>query len=453
MEGKEGKAKKRTSAKTLQTAREASYFGKKMLANTRAAVEEGRPAAWAMVDWWLGVPICKAMGVEMVFPENYGALCAATRTAEPNLEYSEMDGFPNTLCGYARNGLGFARKLKENNYVIPPDSPGGGLPKPNFLLGCGAVCDARYKWFQAMGRYMDVPVWMLEFPQVGYKEYYLEGNKEKTIKYLVAELKAFVSFLENLLQKKLDMDKLSELVDTMFQTNKLAHEVDLLRKAVPSPMVSPDFWAVMTAHFYLADDKEALAFYQRVYDEVKHKVDNKIGAIPKEKYRMLFAELPPWHTLGFFDEMAEKHGIAFVFESWNYHVPSPLSAEERHGISDPLELLARFSYHKFHEWAPIAREHDIDPIIFVAPYLNYVKEYRVDGLMGHPLLSCRPATYTLMHVRNLLMEKFKVPSVIVEGDIIDLRVFNEEEAYTKMDAFIETMDYHRELRKKAGLDW
>jgi benzoyl-CoA reductase/2-hydroxyglutaryl-CoA dehydratase subunit BcrC/BadD/HgdB len=449
----EQKAKKRSSAKTLQTAREAGYFGKKMLANTRTAVEEGRPVAWAMVEWWLGGPICKALGVEMVFPENYGAFCAASRTAEPHLDYSEMDGFPATLCGYARNCLGYARKLKENNFVIPADAPAGGMPKPNFLLACGAVCDARYKWFQALGRYMEVPVWTLEFPQTGSKEYYLPGNKENTIKFMVEELKTFVSFVEGIVGKKLDPDRLRELFDTMLQTHRLAYEVDLLRKAVPSPMVSTDFWSVMIPHLYLPEDKEALAFYQRVYDEVKHKVDNKIGAIPNEKYRMMFSELPPWHTLGFFDEVAEKHGISFVMESWNYHAPPPLPEEELQGISDPLELLARYSYHKFHHAAPVAHEQDVDPIIFTAPYLEYVKDYRVDGLFGHPLLSCRPATYTLMHVRNLLMEKFKVPAVVVEGDIVDLRVFNEEEAFAKMDAFVETMDYHRELRKQEGLDW
>jgi benzoyl-CoA reductase/2-hydroxyglutaryl-CoA dehydratase subunit BcrC/BadD/HgdB len=249
------------------------------------------------------------------------------------------------------------------------------------------------------------------------------------------------------------MDKLSELFDTIFTTIEFSYKVDHLRKAAPSPMVSTDFWAVMIPHLYMAEDKEAADFYKRVYEEVKYNVDNKIGVIPNEKYRMLFSELPPWHTLGFFDELAERHGIAFVFESWIYHAPPPLPEKERYGVNDPLELMARYSYHKFHHAAPIAREHDVDPIIFTAPYLEYVKEYRADGLMGHPLFSCRPATYTLQHVRNLLMEKFMVPSVSVEGDIVDLRVFNWEEAHTKMDAFIETMDYNRERRKKAGLAW
>lgn len=449
----EVKKKKRSSAKTLQTAREAGYFGKKMLAATRQAVEEGKPVGWAMVEWWLGTTIAKAMGVELVFPENYGAFCAATRSAEANLDYSESDGFPSTLCGYARNCLGYTRKLKENGFVIPADATGGGMPKPDFLLACGAACDARYKWFQTLGRYMEVPVWLLEFPETGSREYYLPGHKEDNIRFMVGELRAFIKFLEGLLGRKMDWENLQERLDILFKTHELAYNVDLLRRAVPSPAVSTDFWAIMIPHLYLPDDLESLNFYKRVHDEVKYRVDNKIGAIPNEKYRMMFSELPPWHTLGFFDEVAEKYGIAFAFESWNYHVPPPLSDEEREGVTDPLELIARYSYHKFHHAAAVSRDTGVEPVVFTAPYLEYVRDYRVDGLMCHPLLSCRPATYTLMHLRNVLQEQFKVPSVVIDGDIIDLRVFNEKEAYDKLDAFIETMDYHREIRKAQGLNW
>jgi benzoyl-CoA reductase/2-hydroxyglutaryl-CoA dehydratase subunit BcrC/BadD/HgdB len=449
----EEKKKKKSSAKTLQTAREAGNFGKKILSSAREAADAGRPVVWAMVDWWLGTTIAKAMGMEICYPENYGAFCAAMRKAEPYLDYAEGDGVPNTTCGYARNCIGYTRRLKENNFVIPEDAPGGGMPKPLFLLACGAACDARYKWFQGLGRYMDVPVWTLEFPQTGVLEYFMPGNKKDNINFMVQELRAFVSFLEKLLGKKMDWDNLEAKLDTFFKTHRLAYEVDILRKAVPSPAVNTDFWALMIPHLYMADDPEALEFYQRVYDEVKYKVDNKIGAVPNEKYRMIFSELPPWHTLGVFDEYAEKYGVAFAMESWNYHVPSPLPEEEKEKIHDPLELIATYSYHKFNEYAPVAMEHRMEPSLFTAPYLKYVKDYRIDGLFAHPLISCRPATYTLMHLRNLLMEKFKIPSVIVEGDIVDLRVFNEDESHAKMEAFIETMDHYREIRKKEGFEW
>ena len=104
----------------------------------------------------------------------------------------------------------------------------------------------------------------------------------------------------------MDYDRLEEVVSQTLKTLRIANKVELLRTAVPSPMVSTDFWAIMIPHLYFSDDPEATHFYQRVYDEVKARVDQGIGAIPNERYRMLFTELPPWHSLGFFEEIAEQ---------------------------------------------------------------------------------------------------------------------------------------------------
>ena len=168
--------------------------------------------------------------------------------------------------------------------------------------------------------------------------YFMPGNKKDNISSWCRAPGLFLlrSF------KKMNWDNLEARLDTLFKTHRLAYEVDMLRKAVPSPAVNTDFWALMIPHLYMPDDPEALEYYQRVYDEVKYKVDNKIGAVPNEKYRMIFSELPPWHTLGVFDEYAEKYGVAFAMESWNYHVPSPLPEDEKEKIHDPLELIATY---------------------------------------------------------------------------------------------------------------
>jgi len=51
------------------------------------------------------------------------------------------------------------------------------------------------------------------------------------------------------------------------------------------------------------------------------------------------------------------------------------------------------------------------------------------------------------------MRKTSVPSIIVEGDIVDLRLFDPEDALRRAEVFEETMEHHREVRKKEGLDW
>jgi hypothetical protein len=53
----------------------------------------------------------------------------------------------------------------------------------------------------------------------------------------------------------------------------------------------------------------------------------------------------------------------------------------------------------------------------------------------------------------MLMEKLKVPSLSIEGDIVDLRLFNPEDALAKAEPFEKTMEHYRKMRKQAGSDW
>jgi benzoyl-CoA reductase subunit B len=414
------------------------------------AIKAGKPTAWSMVNWWLPEAILNVMGIETMYPENYGPVCAATGTAEAYLNRADAEGFPSHLCGYARNTLGYtARMMKDLEGQIPPEAPMGGMPKPSLLLSSGIACDARYKWFQALGRYMDVPVWVLELPHPGVEEEATEGVHEHNISFMVEGLREFVAFVERLLGKKMDWDKLYEAQRDIEEICRIWHETNELRKAKPCPMHARDFWTGMTGALFPSGNlKELLELYRKTYDEVKHRVDNNICSILEEKYRIVFAELPPWHSLGFFDKLAER-GWNFVMESWNYHPPIPLDMS---GISDPLERIARFNY----QWLNGRFQRALgegEYLAFAYPYLEFAREYKIDGAFLHTLLTCRSATSHLNYMQDMLMRKVKVPSLVVEGDIVDLRLFNPEDVLSKSQAFEETMEHYKEARKKEGADW
>jgi len=415
------------------------------------AVKSGKPAAWAMLNFYYGDPILKAMDAEVVYPENYGALAAAFGVAQQYLEQAYADGFPTHLCGYSLAGIGYtSRMMREFKGEVPPEAPLGGMPKPLFLLSSSAICDARYKWFQALGRYMDVPVWTLESPSPGVNELFIEGASEAMVNMGVKHLKDFVAFVERILGKKMDWSRLDETVDLMIEVNRVWYEVNELRKAKPCPMHSRDFWSAMPAALFLAGDlKDSLHLYQNMYQEVKDRVDNHVGAIPEEKYRLVFAELPPWHSLGFFNKLAER-GWNFVIESFGYHPPIPLDLS---GISDPLERITRFNLQFFTGYAEDARQKNVPNASFAYPYIKFAREWKCDGAMLHPLISCRSASTHLPYVANTLMENLKVPSLAIEGDIVDLRLFNPEDALAKAEPFEETMEHYRRVRKQEGFDW
>jgi len=375
------------------------------------ASQAGKPTAWCMVSWWEGDIILRAMDVASVYPEDYGSVCAAFGAAPAYLDRSDADGFPTHMCGYARNCIGYAARMKDLG-EIPPEAPMGGMPKPTLLLSSGTICDARYKWFQSLGRYLDAPVWLLELPHPGVKERFIEGAYKHDIDFVVEELREFVIFLERLLGKKMDWDKLEELIDDTIEMNRLWHEINELRMAKPCPMHARDFWSCMPASLYVAGDpKETVNLYRKMYDEVKYRVDNNICAVSEEKYRLAFAELPPWHSLRFFDQLAER-GWNFVIESWAYHPPKPIDLSK---VSDPLERIARYSYQWLTGYFEDAFKAEEYMGYFVYPYLEIVKDYQCDGIFLHPLLTCRAATNSLMTLQDRLMQKLKVPSAFASA--------------------------------------
>ena len=420
-------------------------------AKSSESMKEGKPTVWAMLNFYYGDPILKAMDVEVLYPENYGGVLAAFGAAQPFLDWSDAEGFPTHLCGYSRASLGYtAKMIKEHDGQIPPDAPMGGLPRPVFLLASTAICDARYKWFQALGRYLDVPVWNLESPAPGVKEMFMEGTYERIVDLGVKHLRDFVTFLEKMTGRKMDWAKLDETVDMMIEINRIWYQINELRKNRPSPMHSRDFWSAMgPALFLLGNPKETLPCFKAMYDEVKERVDKGTGSIPEEKYRMVFAELPPWHSLDLFDKLAER-GWNFVVESFGYRPPIPIDLSN---VEDPLERMTKFSMQKFLGYYEDARKNNILGGAFAYPYLKYTREWRCDGALLHPLISCRSASTHLPFVANMLLEKLKVPSLTIEGDIVDLRLFDADDALARAEPFEQTMNHYKNVRRKEGFDW
>lgn len=416
------------------------------------AMKAGKPTVWSMLAWWEGDVILKAMDLGVVYPENYATVCATQGVAQSYLDRADADGFPTHLCGYSRNTFGYAsRMMKELGGEIPPEAPMGGMPKPILLLGSNVVCDARYKWFQALGGYMDTPVWILEMPTPGVRELAMEGAHERYVGFVVEELREFISFLERMLGRRMDWDRLDETVRLTEEICRVWHDINELRKARPCPMHSRDFWSSMVPGLFLmGDPKETLKGYQDLYAEVKERVENGVSAImEEEKYRLMFSELPPWHTLGIFDKLAER-GWNFVIESWTYHPPIPIDLS---GVSDPVERLARFCF-QFNVGYYRGALEDCETYGYHAyPHLPYARDWKVDGAFLHPLVTCRSASTHLPYARDMLLRTVSVPSLMIEGDIVDLRLFDPVDTLRKAEPFEETMDHYKQVRKERGFDW
>jgi len=442
----EGEAQSNETSKAVRSTNSAKKINKVLkdyYARAQEASQAGKPVAWCMS----GIPpeLLNAMGVESVFPENFGTVSAATQTAVPFIEKAEGDSFSVDICSYARIGLGYAARLKELGGEIPPEAARGGMASPTMLIAPTAACDPRYKWFHAFRRYMDVPIYIYDNqmppddvnprdPHVA--QHYMEHN--------LAQMRSLVRFIENVTGQKLDKKHLADTLDKGQQAALYFHEVNQLRKAIPSPMPAQDFFAVIAPSMYMRGTQEVIDFFREMRDEVKERVEKGIGVIPVEKYRLLWGGIPLWFNMGLFNYF-ETLGAVFAIETAYVHGNKiTVEIDEK----DPVKSLVEKGYWNSVENRGEGEEGECGSSQ-ADRFMEYVRDYAIDGVIMHNTRSCRAICIGQQHTKNILRNYLKVPSMFIETDMGDARSYSDAQVKMRINAFMETIEA---VREGADLD-
>lgn len=81
---------------------------------------------------------------------------------------------------------------------------------------------------------------------------------------------------------------------------------------------------------------------------------------------------------------------------------------------------------------------------------SIIGEFAVDGVIYHPIKSCRTTSTGLADNRRALMELRDVPSLFIESDMMDRRVVSEAQLKNRIDAFFEGLQSRRQ-QTAAGI--
>lgn len=440
-------AKKTTSIKFTESGKLGTTFSKKRYTE---ALQGEKPVAWGMARDG-AFPIFRAMDVLRVFPENYGSVCAAKRMSPTYIDICTSDGFMRYLCAYLRTDTGFVHQYAERK-DYPPDAPWGGLAKPDMFIGLirSRLCDEAYKYLVHGYRryYPDTPAFFLDI-QLPSTEHDYKKVTPYYIKFIADQYRLLAQFVERVTGRKMNMDKLEEATETYLETCKVWLEWQELRKAVPCPMPAQDSWACLAASYWWPSDPDVLEFNKNIYAELKDRVDKGIGAIPNEKYRLMFGEAAPWHTLVALDKIAER-GVIIVIEAPWYIPGIPL---EEGGAPRGLDPYEKMAWRHWLDYAPwFERAKNSTKAFMSERHLEWGKEYQVDGFIGHHALDCRALSLVLPHIRNILMEKLKIPTYFLVESMVDPRdAPSVEQIMSDMNVFLEVVEHYKKVRQEAGM--
>jgi len=433
-----------SGVKATETAKSVSPLRRAYYTRIMEAHERGEFVAWTM--WGVPEEICYAMDVLPVLAENYGPVCAAKQIGPHFCEIAESDGFSMDICSYLRTGLGLAKKMHELGEA-PPEAPYGGMGRPDMLIANAQFCDGRFKWLQELARYLDVPFfgydiqdwpydWDVDDPEL----------KKHFVDHYYEQLKRLVAFIEKVSGRKLDKYRLSEALQNWMKVQKLFHDAGQLRKHHPNPLPAQDSATIAFPNLLMKCWPETVDFYQRLYDELKYRVEHNISSLPEEKYRLLWHLIMPWYYIGLYDWLEQEFGATTMNPTYE---GGEIPDEDIIDYDFPLESIARKMYNK--RWGVNALQ--ARRMGDVSGNLDFIEEYDIDGVLGMFVASCR-ATTNLYDTWQRLTDGLKlrglrVPTLGIEADMVDTRTYSDALVKDRIRAFMETVDAAKRERQRA----
>jgi len=371
----------------------------------RCAHEEGRPVAMHTV--FLPAEILEAMDITPMHAETSTWLTASFTgmSADLLIKAAEL-GMATEICS-AHRGLVGAFAL-------------GIMPRPDVIIWSNLMCDNTAKSGDMIMEIADCPGYFLDHP--------FEESPEEAA-YLIEEFKGLIAFLEEKTGRRMDWDRLSEVVARSDQQIQLYREINVLRRAVPSPFPPQRFMELIMPLYLLPGHPDAIEYLETLRDDLALMVARGQGAASRERFRLMSLFVPPMYLLGFLGRISEEHGAVSVTEPFFDMWP-----EDRLDPSRPLEALVRksFMFPEMASYGPFRRE-TLDRTLELA------RDYRVDGAIYYAHVGCRQASALSKAYKDAL-DEIDVPMLTLDFDILDPTVAPEEEIQIKLEGFFELLE-------------
>lgn len=413
--------KTRRSKKRLNAAKELTRVVADYYLECNAAKREGKPIGW-MPPMNGAIELFYAMDLQPVFPENWSPVCAAFGLTPNNFAVAEKMGYSRDLCGYLRNITGYVHSGMNDEGV-----PLGGLPEPDMLLSPGAGCIPVMKIFHILERrFPHASVFRADLPQVA-----VEDIKEHHIAYAEYEMHRLIDFLSEATGRKIDYDRLKEVVILSDQACALWDEIMSYRRYIPTPFSAAEI-GIMFVMVTRQGTTEAVDFLTMVRDEVKEKALGGVGVVEEEKIRLFWDNIPLWYNMGLFNYF-EKMGGVVVAETYSAAWSLRLDTD------NPIRALAMKSLMSYPLVSCVSINKRKEMV------LKACRDYSIDGAILHRNKSCVPITLGQMDIKRALEEQLGIPSVIIDADHMDDQNFSVAQFETRVDAFMEM------LLEKKGL--
>ena len=359
--------------------------------------------------------LLRALGFEVYFPENYGAMLGSSRLATDFIPLANARGYSPDICSYLTSDIGSYLKGESPFKKMGLSWP----PKADVLVFNTNQCRDVKDWFQFYSREWNVPCLGVHTPRA------IGDVDQSIVSFVAKQMEDLVKPLEAIAGAKLDMDKFKHVIDLSRKCTERWKAVLKAATSVPSPISFFDGTIQMGPAVVLRGTQDAIDYYEILVAELNNRIKSGIGAVDNEKYRIYWEGMPVWgklknHALQFM-ELRTAVVASTYCNSWIFEDLDP---------AKPFEGMARAYSSLFISRSDDAKE---------AYMQRMINDYRIDGVLYHNAKTCPNNSNCRYEMPKRLQDKTGKPFLIIDGDLNDLRCYSEEQSRTNIQAFIEQL--------------
>lgn len=381
----------------------------------RAASDPSRKVAWLSSAG--PAELVRAMGFEVYFPENHGALLGTTRTASRYIPHAVAEGYSPDICSYLTSDIGAdiagESPLKEVYGISGP-------PKPDVLVYSTNQCRDVGDWWDYYGRKFQVPVIGMHPPRM------LNHVSREHLQAVRHEHISVQNGLEQISGRDLDREHLSEVVALSAEAAVLWRDVLGLCRNRPSPFTFFDGVIHMAPIVLMRGSAAAIEYYRLLRSELAERVEKGVAAVPGENLRLYWEGMPVWGALRelstLFFRLKTAVTASTYCNTWAFDKLDPDSVDES---------LARAYTEIFINRSEPAKLRILKRVI---------NDFGIDGIVFHDCKTCPNNTNSHYGLPERIYRELGLPTVVFGGDMADIRMFSADQVRTMLESFIEQLN-------------
>lgn len=415
---------------------------KEMLGNLftelSTAKEKGKKVVYTFVPGNL-TELILALDMLPVYPEINALQAGMRKKSGSYIKDAEKVGFSEDVCTYVKCDIG----MMLNGNIGPT---GEKLPDPDLLLLSYTGCFTFMKWFENLEHlYPGVEIAMLHTP---YQEDGIITDDQ--IQYMVRQLREeVIPKMERVAGKKLDYDRLSQMLGNAARSEDFWVKVLESAKNVPSPIdayfAGVYYMGPLNTAFRGTD--LALQYYRELYREVEERrlqgllPINPEGEMKEEKYRLVVEGPPNWTNFREFWKIFYDMGAVIVASTYT-KVGGLYDRGFRHDSAHPLESLSRYCMGCYTNLNLPQRVDLIE---------HYIKEYKADGFLINSIKSCNSFSAGQLLMMREVEQRCGVPVGFIESDLVDPRYFSYANIKNRLESYFQMLEQRRMIMSQEGL--